>query len=69
MYRNHDWQEVGLRISGELLDAQDARLLVDALPCGVKDPQILGEIENFLIKDRPLSEKTRQALLLKSNYQ
>jgi hypothetical protein len=64
MARKQDWQEDGVRIGGQVLDEGDARLLVDELQRRVKDPQITGEIEGFLKKDRPLSQRTRGALLL-----
>lgn len=64
MSQKQDWQENGLRIGGQVLDERDARLLVNELQRRVKDPQITGEIEDFLKKNRPLSQRTRDALLL-----
>ena len=64
MAKKQHWQADGIRLGGELLDEQDAQLLVTELYQRVKDPQLTGEISAFLNKNKPLSQRTTDALRL-----
>jgi hypothetical protein len=64
MSKNRSWQAEGLRLGGQLIDEQDAHLLVAELQEQIKDAQLSGEIDDFLNRDRPLSQGARTALQL-----
>ena len=62
MAKDRGWQERGTRLGGELLDEEDARAIVEEVRRRVRDPEVLDEMEAFLTRGVPLSQRTRDVL-------
>lgn len=63
MARRKDWQEEGIRLSGEVLDPRETAALVQELRQRIQDKSILKEIEDVLAgRQNELSSHARDTL-------